>query len=340
MKRPKGNQRARQEHTRVSRKGTANHRGVLHSTSSSCDDKSRYRIEQRLDAIVLSRLFGGRRWLADPNECEVLQRFLHDLGLEEPVIGTDQIRSTELGKVLNVDLMQVFLGLWDPWEVPGMLLHHSLISDANAQELLRRLGTGWDPERALKPQVKQACLTHYNRRADSVALFRRSIGSSRHRDQLGSMRGWSSYACNKPHQGADEAPESSIEGRTINTKKDESIANPHVAVKGPMCAVYLVEDDMTAIAPDGVTGRDGYVIQKALVYAIEAIESLPPEHQEWSDCQDMKCILKSVMSEGQIHCERILALGHLRKCGYECRNDAPALKDGFVPGPFADEKQR
>jgi hypothetical protein len=41
----------------------------------------------------------------------------------------------------------------------------------------------------------------------------------------------------------------------------------------------------------GITGRDGYVMAKALGYAIATIKSLPAVHQELSDCDDMHDIL-------------------------------------------------
>jgi len=40
-----------------------------------------------------------------------------------------------------------------------------------------------------------------------------------------------------------------------------------------------------------VTGRDGSIIVKALAYAIETIERLPEDEQEWSDNEDMKSCL-------------------------------------------------
>lgn len=39
------------------------------------------------------------------------------------------------------------------------------------------------------------------------------------------------------------------------------------------------------------THRDVSTIQKALIYAIAAIESLPERCQEWSDKEDMKDLL-------------------------------------------------
>jgi hypothetical protein len=40
-----------------------------------------------------------------------------------------------------------------------------------------------------------------------------------------------------------------------------------------------------------ITGRDGYIMCKALAYAIETIERLPTRWQEWSDKEDMKALL-------------------------------------------------
>jgi hypothetical protein len=42
--------------------------------------------------------------------------------------------------------------------------------------------------------------------------------------------------------------------------------------------------------------RDLYVLCKALAYAIETIEKLPPRWQEWSDKEDMKLLLDHMTS--------------------------------------------
>ena len=42
---------------------------------------------------------------------------------------------------------------------------------------------------------------------------------------------------------------------------------------------------------DSVTGRDDYIMAKALYYAIKYLETLPELLQEWSDKQDMVAIL-------------------------------------------------
>jgi hypothetical protein len=41
----------------------------------------------------------------------------------------------------------------------------------------------------------------------------------------------------------------------------------------------------------GITGRDGYIMMKALASAIITIEQLPPKRQERSDKEDMKALL-------------------------------------------------
>ena len=46
-----------------------------------------------------------------------------------------------------------------------------------------------------------------------------------------------------------------------------------------------------------ITGRDDYVIAKALTYAIAFIGSLPPKNQEQSDRDDMVTLLRARTSD-------------------------------------------
>jgi hypothetical protein len=83
--------------------------------------------------------------------------------------------------------------------------------------------------------------------------------------------------------------------------------------------------------PFGVTGRDQYIITKALTYAVCAIEALPQEWQEWSDCQDMKHLLRVFASSpNAIENSRLYALSHLRQCGIR----EGRLRDGYIPPPL------
>jgi hypothetical protein len=47
----------------------------------------------------------------------------------------------------------------------------------------------------------------------------------------------------------------------------------------------------------GITGRDGYLIAQALIYAIEIIAALPEWRQEKSNQQDMRLLLTAMLSE-------------------------------------------
>jgi hypothetical protein len=47
----------------------------------------------------------------------------------------------------------------------------------------------------------------------------------------------------------------------------------------------------------GVTGRDNYILAKALAYASQAIDMLPRRWQERSDCEDMLTILAVMVKD-------------------------------------------
>jgi hypothetical protein len=55
----------------------------------------------------------------------------------------------------------VFLGLWDEWEIPGILEDHGLIDDLEAQHMQDLLQAGRDPEIALKEYVREAYFKYY-----------------------------------------------------------------------------------------------------------------------------------------------------------------------------------
>ena len=116
-----------------------------------------------LHAMIVTRLFGGRPWLADREACDAISRKLEDLGLQERVPGdTLATISTGLGNELEVDLVMVFVGLWDEWEIPSILERHGLIDEIEEFHIYDRLETSGDPERALRPLVQKAFLDHYN----------------------------------------------------------------------------------------------------------------------------------------------------------------------------------
>ena len=78
-----------------------------------------------------------------------------------------------------------------------------------------------------------------------------------------------------------------------------------------------------------VTGRDTFVICKALAYAIITIERRPFEYRETSDCNDMKKLLKHLSTENltvDFYMEE--ARRHIDEVKYSNIVDLlPALKD-------------
>jgi hypothetical protein len=46
-----------------------------------------------------------------------------------------QERNTPLGRELHLDLLMVFMGLWDQWEIPMILEDHGLIDDLDRRDV-------------------------------------------------------------------------------------------------------------------------------------------------------------------------------------------------------------
>jgi hypothetical protein len=74
---------------------------------------------------------------------------------------------------------------------------------------------------------------------------------------------------------------------------------------------FLKTRKRVATSAGGITGRDGFIVAKALGYAIEAIAALPVEYQEWSDREDMKAIRAALFSPALNRVVTESACGHL-----------------------------
>ena len=118
---------------------------------------------KNLHTMIDARLFGVRPWLPDREDCDAIRKKLDDMGLQERVPG-DMLttRSTALGRQLQLDLVMVFLGLWDEWEVPSILERYGLIDKVDELHTYDRLETSTNPESVLRPLVRKAFLDHYN----------------------------------------------------------------------------------------------------------------------------------------------------------------------------------
>jgi hypothetical protein len=90
--------------------------------------------------MVVARLFSGQSWPADRETFCAINRKLIQMGLMEVVcVEPEMWRLTPLGRELDVDLFEVFMGLWDEWEVPTILEHYHLIDEAEADDLYARM---------------------------------------------------------------------------------------------------------------------------------------------------------------------------------------------------------
>lgn len=125
-------------------------------------------IIQKLHAYIHEGLFGSRPWLGGRDILCGLRETLKPLGLEEPVPGMpNATRETALGRELNVDLMQVFMGLWEPSEIPYILNKNGLISEDEEFEAEKRVieaeeqGKEEEVQTVLLPLVRRAFFQYF-----------------------------------------------------------------------------------------------------------------------------------------------------------------------------------
>src|SRR6476620_5250396 len=101
---------------------------------------TRSEILAEIEAMIFARLFGRDGWLADRESAPVLSKRLEQMGLEERVPAEKETwRSTSLGRELHSDLLMVFLGLWDEWEIPMILEEHGIVDDLECEAIWRAL---------------------------------------------------------------------------------------------------------------------------------------------------------------------------------------------------------
>lgn len=120
------------------------------------------RIVIELESIVHFRLFGPGRWLADRETYRALERRISQMGLREQVPGrSDTWRYTPLGEELNLNLYEVFMGLWDEGEIPIILEGYRLIDESVAYDIYARMEKGTEPEALLRGYVKRAYFDYH-----------------------------------------------------------------------------------------------------------------------------------------------------------------------------------
>jgi hypothetical protein len=116
-------------------------------------------IVAELEAMAWHRLFNCRHWLADREMFWAVYQKLIKLGLLER-ISSDTWQTTPLGRELDVDLFQVFMGLFDVWEVPYILEDHRLIDEWESDSICARMSRKANPEFVLADVVRRAYLNY------------------------------------------------------------------------------------------------------------------------------------------------------------------------------------
>jgi hypothetical protein len=109
-----------------------------------------------LENMVAARLFNGQPWLADRETISAYDRKLIQMGLVEQVRDeplTWQI--TPLGKELDVDLFEVFMGIMSEWDVPFILEERGLLTESEFDGIIECTSEA-NAERLLSGYVKRA----------------------------------------------------------------------------------------------------------------------------------------------------------------------------------------
>ena len=117
-------------------------------------EMNKAKIITELENMVAIRLFSGQRWPADRETYPAIIRKLIQLGLWEP-ISPSGWRITPLGKELDVDLFNVFLGMTEEWEAPIVLEQYRLIDESEADAFYECIKEA-DASAVLSGYVKRA----------------------------------------------------------------------------------------------------------------------------------------------------------------------------------------
>lgn len=131
---------------------------VLPTEHESAVNKAK--IIAELENMVDTRLFSRQPWLADRETVAAANQKLVQMGLVEQVcVEPETWRSSALGKEIDVELFEVFMGLFSEWEVPSILEHYRLLDESEADAIRERMCEA-NAESVLLGYVKRAYLDY------------------------------------------------------------------------------------------------------------------------------------------------------------------------------------
>jgi hypothetical protein len=116
-------------------------------------------IVAELEAMAWHRLFTCRQWLAGRETVYAVNQKLIKMGLLKR-ISADTWQTTPLGRELDVDLFEVFIGVIDEWDALSILEEYDLIDEWDFDSLYARMSRKANPEVVLAGAVRRAYLDY------------------------------------------------------------------------------------------------------------------------------------------------------------------------------------
>jgi hypothetical protein len=126
------------------------------STVAGIAPLNKAEIIAELENMVAARLFIGQPWLADRETVSAYERKLIQMDLIEQVcVEPPTWQYTPLGKELDVELFEAFMGVSYEWDVPFILEEHGLL-DESEFDAISECTSEANAERLLSGYVKRA----------------------------------------------------------------------------------------------------------------------------------------------------------------------------------------
>lgn len=121
---------------------------------------SKTEIVSKLHELADFRLMGEGPWLADRDFVSTFSALVRRFGLEEDCpdqMGTT--RSTSLGRLVNLDQMMVFIGVFDVFDIPYLLESWGYIERETFDEIFASLDAE-KAEETIRKYVREAYLLY------------------------------------------------------------------------------------------------------------------------------------------------------------------------------------
>ena len=132
------------------------------TTTTEVSAMNKAQIIAELENMIVARLFSGQPWLADRETISAYHRRLIGMGLVEQVHAEPPTwQYTPLGKEVDVELFEVFMGIIYEWDVPIILEEYGLLDESEFDSILESTSDA-DAKSLLDGYVKRAYFDYRN----------------------------------------------------------------------------------------------------------------------------------------------------------------------------------